>query len=69
MLYMQQKRGPGHKCATTVQLHIVRELLDGMGFDSLEEVFADVVIVSKMCAISEPSMAGTKAPRTFWSEP
>jgi hypothetical protein len=60
-----EKWSPGHRCATTVQLHVVQELLDAMGFESVEETPAQEPDSSQAFAISQAAMAGTEASSMF----
>ncbi|KAM0872306.1 hypothetical protein ACQ4PT_038804 [Festuca glaucescens] len=60
-----ERYSPGHKCATTVQLHVVQEMLDAMGFDALEEASTEPTNTAEMLAISEAAVTGTEAPSTF----
>uniref|UniRef100_A0ACD5ZQQ3 Uncharacterized protein n=1 Tax=Avena sativa TaxID=4498 RepID=A0ACD5ZQQ3_AVESA len=60
-----EKWAPGHKCSTTVQLHVVQELLDAMGFAVLEEEAHQGPEAGTLFAISQAAMAGGEAPSTF----
>jgi hypothetical protein len=60
-----EKWAPGHQCAPTVQLHIVQELIDALGFDLLEGRDSEPAATAEMLAISSAAMTGTEAPSTF----
>ena len=60
-----EKWAPGHKCGTSVQLHVVQELLDTMGFDSVDEEDKENIAPMEACAISVAALKGTEAPNTF----
>lgn len=60
-----EKWVPGHKCATTVQLHVVQEMLDALGLDSMEESLNEGVGSGELLMISQAAVAGTEAPNTF----
>lgn len=60
-----EKWAPGHKCSTTVQLHVVQELLDAMGFTTLGEEENLEPEVGQAMAISQAAVAGSEAPSTF----
>lgn len=60
-----EKWAPGHKCATTVQLHVVQEMLDALGLDSVEDTVMETETQGELLAISQAAVAGTDAPNTF----
>lgn len=60
-----EKWVPGHKCATTVQLHVVQEMLDAMGFDCVDEVSEQQQNSGELLAISQAAVAGTESSNTF----
>jgi hypothetical protein len=60
-----EKWGPGHKCATSVQLHVVQEMFDALGLDVLEEEHATEPCKGELLSISEAAVAGTEASNTF----
>jgi hypothetical protein len=61
-----EKWAPGHKCSSTVQLHVVQEMLDALGFEQLAE--AELPLSdsqAEVCAISQAALEGSEAPNTF----
>jgi hypothetical protein len=60
-----EKWSPGHQCAATVQLHVVQETIDAMGFDLLEFTGSEPDAPSELLALSSAAMNGSEAPSTF----
>lgn len=60
-----EKWGPGHKCSMSVQLHVVQEMLEAMGFDAMEETLQTQETDAELLTISQAAVAGTDAPNTF----
>lgn len=48
-----------------MQLHVVQETLDAMGFEHLEESTEEPTTTGELLAISQAALTGTEAPSTF----
>jgi hypothetical protein len=60
------KYSPVQKCATSVQLHVVQEILDALGLDNLSKEEATVTSPgAQLLIISEAAVARTEARNTF----
>jgi hypothetical protein len=57
--------GPGHKCASSVQLHVVQEMLDALGFEEPADDVSPVDTPVQSCAISQAAVTGMEVANTF----
>jgi hypothetical protein len=60
-----EKWAPGHQCTPAVQLHVVQEMLEALGFDAHEDLPAEVPAQGELLVISEAALAGTEVANTF----
>jgi hypothetical protein len=59
-----EKWGPVHKCSTSV-LHVVQEMLEALGFDTMEEEPPPDGSGAVLHVMSQAAVAGAVAPNTF----
>lgn len=57
-----ERWGPEHVCASTIQLHVVEEMLVLLGADSISDSEGDI---QQVHAISRPALDGGVSPKAF----